>query len=32
MFEFKIWKKPMLVLKQMIHQQKVLDFSFNLAP
>ena len=32
MFEFKIWKKPMLVLKQTIHQQKDLDFSFNLAP
>ena len=32
MFEFKIWKKPMLVLKQMIHQQKVLDLSFIWHP
>ena len=32
MFEFKIWKEPMLVLKQTIHQQKALDLSFNLAP
>ena len=31
-FEFKIWKKPMLVLKQTIHQQKALDLSFNMAP
>jgi hypothetical protein len=32
MFEFKIWKEPMLVLKQTIHQQKALDLSFNLTP
>ena len=31
-FELKIWKKPMLVLKQMIHQKKALDLSFNLTP
>ena len=31
-FEFKIWKKPLLVLKQTIHQQKALDLSFNMAP
>ena len=30
-FEFKIWKDPMLVQKQMIHQQKALDLSFNLT-
>ena len=29
MFEFKIWKEPMLVLKQMIHQKKALMFSFK---
>ena len=29
---FKIWKKPLLVEKQMIHQQKALDLSFHLAP
>jgi len=32
MFEFKIWKESMLVLKQTTHQQKVLDLSFNVAP
>ena len=32
MVEVKIWKEPMLVLKQTIPQQKALDFSFNLAP
>ena len=31
-FEFKNWKKPMLVLKQTIPQQKALDLSFSLAP
>jgi hypothetical protein len=31
-FEFKIWKEPMLVVKQTIPQQKALDLSFNLAP
>ena len=31
-FEFKIWKEPMLVQKQTIHQQKALDFSFYMAP
>ena len=31
-FEFKIWKEPILVLKQTIPQQKDLDHSFNLAP
>ena len=31
-FEFNIWKKPMLVLKQTIPQQKALDLSFNLTP
>ena len=30
-FEFEIWKDPMLVQKQMIHQQKALDLSFNLT-
>jgi hypothetical protein len=30
-FEFKIWKKRMLALKQTIHQQKALDLSFNMA-
>ena len=30
-FKFKIWKKPMLVQKQTIHQQKALDLSFNLT-
>ena len=29
---FKIVKESLLVLKQMILQQKALDFSFNLAP
>ena len=29
---FNILKKPLLVLKQTIHQQKALYFSFNLAP
>ena len=31
-FKFKIWKEPMLVQKQTIHQQKALDLSFNLTP
>ena len=31
-FKFKIWKKPMLVQKQKIHQQKALDYSLNLTP
>ena len=29
---FNILKKPLLVQKQTIHEQKALDFSFNLAP
>ena len=29
---FKILKDPMLVQKQTIHQQKALDYSFNLGP
>ena len=29
---FNILKKPLLVLKQMIHQQKALDLNFNLTP
>ena len=28
----KIVKEPLLALKQTVHQQKVLDLSFNLAP
>ena len=32
MFEFKIRKKTILVLKQTTPQQKALDISFNLAP
>ena len=31
-FEFKIRKQSMLVLKQTIHQQKALDLTFNIAP
>ena len=31
-FEFRIWKEPMLVLKQTIPQKKALIFSFNLTP
>ena len=31
-FEFKIWKESMLVLKQTIHQKKALNLSFNMAP
>ena len=31
-FKLKIWKEPMLVQKQTIHQQKALDLSFNLTP
>ena len=31
-FEFRIWKEPLLVQKQTIHQQKALDRSLNLAP
>ena len=27
-----ILKKPLVVLKQTIHQQKALDLSFNMAP
>ena len=30
-FEFKIWKKPILVLKQTIPQQKTLIFSFKMT-
>ena len=29
---FKIVKEPLLLRKQTLHQQKVLDFSFHLAP
>ena len=29
---FKILKEPLLVLKQTIHQKKVLDLGFNLTP
>ena len=31
-FEFKIWKKQMLVLKQTIPQKKALILSFNFTP
>ena len=30
--KFKIVKEPLLVQKQTIHQQKVLDLGFNLTP
>ena len=29
---FNILKEPLLVQKQTTHQQKALDFSFNLTP
>ena len=30
-FEFKIWKKPILVMKQTIPQEKALTFSFKMT-
>ena len=30
-FEFKIWRQPLLVEKQKLYQQKALDFNFYLT-
>ena len=31
-FEFKIWEKPMLVLKHMIPQKKAIILGFKMTP